>query len=216
MKAIALFLILAFSSVMLSGQSYAWAMDSLTKRYLAKLPVSKQIQFDSILSQRLAIDLSTRIDTLDFDYAFIEENFCFADSIGAVEERYFRSLDSIPTYVFFDGLFYDPKKVYNGHFIWYSKNVTHLNTFRPLFKKYTGLKSIQELPYARRQIWEHGCVVIENGELDFKQERSEQLKSTFQIQTMIDKQKQKVIVSIQLAPKKPRFKTISYNAVWDW
>lgn len=58
----------------------------------------------------------------------------------AVEERYFVNKDTMPAYVYLDGLFSDPKEIYAGKVIWYSKNVTHLYTFEPLFKKYTRLK----------------------------------------------------------------------------
>ncbi len=207
---------MVLGSAMLSGQSYAWEMDSLPKAFLKKLPKSKQINFDPILSQRLAVDLLSRIDTLQFDYAFIEENFCYADTSGLVEERYFRNGDSIPCYVYFNGQFSDPKVVYDGTCSWYPKDVRHSFTFSPTYKKYSRLKPRQGLPYAREQIWEHGCVIFENDALDFLKDRTEQLKTTYQIQTLINKRKQKIMVSIQLAPSKPKFKTVEYNPVWAW
>jgi hypothetical protein len=209
-------LVLVLSSAMLSGQTYAWKMDSLTKAYLKKLPKSKQINFDPILSQRLVVDLLSRIDTHQFDYAFIEENFCYADTSGVVEERYFKNGDSIPCYVYFNGQFSDPKVVYDGTYSWYSKDVRHSFTFSPMYKKYSRLKPRQGLPYDREQIWEHGCVTFENDDLDFIKDRTEQLKTTYQIQTLIDKRKQKIMVSIQLAPPKPKFKMVEYNPAWAW
>jgi hypothetical protein len=33
---------------------------------------------------------------------------------------------------------------------------------------------------------------------------------------MIDKKNNKITVSIQLAPLKPKFEIYDYNGVWDW
>lgn len=75
---------------------------------------------------------------------------------------------------------------------------------------------IQELPYNSTQIWPHGCVVQKNAEKKFVKERTKQLKATYQIQTMVDRLNSKIIVSIQVAPKRPKFKTNGYSIAWGW
>ncbi|MBL7808518.1 MAG: hypothetical protein JNN28_11910 [Saprospiraceae bacterium] len=209
-------LLLLLLPCMLYGQKYALAIDSLTKAHISRLPKSKQIKFDSLLAQRLAFNLLHRIDSLPFDYAFIEEEFCYMENFGSITERYFSGGDTIPRHVFEDGAFLDPKEVYNDFFIWYSKYVSSHYTLQPLLKSYSKLKATQVLAYDKIQIWEHGCVIVANSEAAFKQIREEELKATYRIMTLIDRQLNKVILSVQVAPKKPRFQIFSYNPVWDW
>ena len=158
----------------------------------------------------------TRIDTLNYDYGFIEETFCFWNTASNITERYFMKGDSIPKSVYINGMYTDSHTIYDNFFIWYSKNVTHFTTLFPLIDKYSRLKPTQELPYDKRQIWTHGCVVRKNGMKQFEERRTDQLKATYQIQTMVDRVHDKIVVSIQSAPKRPKFKTYSYNWVWDW
>jgi hypothetical protein len=216
MKTIVTILILTFSSYFSFGQKYSLTIDSLTKIYIDKLSKEKQIKFDSIVKQRLSVDIFKRIDSTTFDYAFIEESFCYSDTSGQVTERYFLGKDTIPKSVYNDGIFSDPKKIYDGLLIWYSKNVTYNYTLYPLIDKYSKFKPTQELAYDKLQIWSHGCVVYENSMTNFEKRRTEELKATYQIMTMIDKTNNKIIVSVQFAPTRPKFKTYSYNGVWDW
>jgi hypothetical protein len=125
------------------GQNYSLTIDSLTRNYIEKLPKDKRKKFDAVLNQRHLINLSKRIDTTVFDYAFIEEKYCYYDSIINMTERSFLSNDSIPKYVFINGTFSDPKKIYDGFLIWYSKNVTFYFTLKPLIDKYSKLKTTQ-------------------------------------------------------------------------
>jgi hypothetical protein len=216
MKTVITIIFLTFSSYISYGQKYSLTIDSLTKTNIGKLPKDKQIKFDSIVNHRLSVDFFKRIDTTAFDYAFIEESFCYSDTSSNVTERYFLGKDTIPKAVYIDGTFSDPKKIYDGFLIWYSKNVTYNYTLYPLIENYSKFKSIQELAYNKRQIWSHGCVVYENSKTNFEKRRTEELKATFQIMTMIDKTNNKIIVSVQFAPTRPKFKTYSYNGVWDW
>jgi hypothetical protein len=216
MKTVVTILFLTFSSYFSFGQKYSLTIDSLTKINIGKLPKDKQIKFDNIINQRLSQDFFKRIDTTTFDYAFIEESFCYSDTSGSMAERYFIGKDTIPKYVYLDGKFSDPKKIYDGFLIWYSQNVNYNYTLYPLIDKYSKFKPTQELAYDKRQIWSHGCVVYENSKTNFEKRRTEELKKTFQIMTMIDKINNKIIVSVQFAATRPKFKTYSYNGVWDW
>jgi hypothetical protein len=216
MKTVVTILFLTFSSYFSFGQVFSLTIDSLTKTYINKLPKDKQPKFDSIVKQRLSVDLFNRIDTTTFDYAFIEESFCYSDTSGRVTERYFISNDTIPKYVYINGNFSDPKKIYDGFLIWYSKNVTYNYTLHPLLDNFSKLKPTQELSYEKKQIWSHGCVVYENSKTNFEKRRTDELKSTYQIMTMIDKVNNTIMVSVQFSPTRPKFKTYSYNGIWDW
>jgi hypothetical protein len=216
MKTVVTILFLTFSSHFSFGQNYSLTIDTLTKTNIGKLPKDKQIRFDSILKQRLSVDLFKRADTTTFDYAFIEESFCYSDTSGIVTERYFLGKDTIPKSVYIDGIFSDPKKIYDGFLIWYSKNVTYNYTLYPLIDNYSKFKPTQELAYNKRQIWSHGCVVYENSKTNFEKRRTKELKSTYKIMSMIDKANKRIVVSVQFAPTRPKFETYSYNGVWDW
>ncbi|RMF94282.1 MAG: hypothetical protein D6734_08170 [Candidatus Schekmanbacteria bacterium] len=216
MKQTITILILTICSLTINGQSFSLTIDSLTLKHIKLLPADQQHYFDSILENRKNAEWLTRIDTSNFDYAFIEETFCYSDTTSKITERYFIKSDSIPKSIYVNGLYKEPKTIYDGFLIWYSKNVTYFTTLLPLIDNYSKLKATQELPYDKRQIWSHGCVVQENGEKKFEERRTEQLKTTYQIQTMVDRLNNKIVVSIQFAPKRPKFETYNYNGVWDW
>ena len=209
-------LILTIYSLTIYGQNYSMAIDSLTISHIRLLPANQQSYFDSILENRKSNDWLTRIDTTNFDYAFIEETFCYLDTTSIITERYFMEADTIPKAIYWNDKFKDPSKIYDGFPIWYSKNVTYYTTLFPLIDSYSKNKSRQQLPYNKRQIWSHGCVVQDDGKKKFKLKRTKQLKMTYQIQTMVDRVNNNIVVSIQFAPRKPKFETYSYNGVWDW
>lgn len=214
-QALIIFIIIS-GSMLAEGQTVGRNIDSLSLENIKHLPRSKQDHFDKILKNRLNYDWLIQLDTAKFDYAFIQETYCQLDSSITVTERYFIKTDSIPKSVFLNGKFMDPKGIYDGFLIWYTQNVTYYTTLYPLIKSYNSLKSIQELPYNKKQIWSHGCVVFENDKKKFTERRTKQLKTTYQIQTMVDRVNNKIVVSVQYAPKRPKFETYSYNAVWDW
>lgn len=216
MKQLISILVLISCSLTSNGQTYSRTIDSLTNRYVKQLSRGQQLYIDSILVYRQSTAWLKRLDTTRFDYAFVEERFCYAGASSMITELYFSQSDTIPKSVFMEGEPKDPKKIYDGFLIWYSKNVTHESTLFPLIEHYSKLKAIQELPYDKRQIWSHGCVVQADSEAKFKAKRTEELKTTFQIQTMVDRVNNKIVVSVQVAPKRPRFEVRGYNAVWDW
>jgi hypothetical protein len=216
LKLITTLFILTFWSYSGFGQSYAHTIDSLTIRYIQQLPENQQRYFDSVPAHRNQTEWLKRIDTLQFDLAFVEETFCFTDTISRITERYFDATDSIPKLVIANGEFLDPLTIYDGFLIWYSQNVTYLTTRIPLTESYSRLMPVQELPYNKLQVWSHGCVAQENGKKLFEVERSKELQTTFQIQTYIDRIHKTILVSVQYAPLQPEFEIYSYNPVWDW
>ncbi|MFM2394706.1 MAG: hypothetical protein RLZZ546_2688 [Bacteroidota bacterium] len=143
-------------SFIANGQTYSLAIDTLTNMYIKLLPPNQREYFDSILQNRKQTSWLKRIDSANFDFAFIEETFTYSDIISTITERYFNKSDSIPCSIFLNGHYKDPKSIYDGFLIWYSKNVTYFRTLFPFIDNYSRLKPIQELPYDERQIWSHG------------------------------------------------------------
>jgi len=203
-------------SALVYGQTVSITVDELTSHHLRTLSEKQRSHFDSILQSRVKTKLLERIDELKYDYAFIQETFCEYNQLTGTSERYFNEGDSIPNQIYFDGEQADPKKVYDNFYGWYTKNVTCQFTFKPLFERYSKFQPTQELAYDKRQVWQHGCVRWKNDEEDFEKRRTAELKETWQINTMVDKKSNKILVSVQYAPVKPKFETYSYNAVWDW
>ncbi|NTW32450.1 MAG: hypothetical protein HGB12_07475 [Bacteroidetes bacterium] len=191
-------------------------IDSATVVTISQLDSNATKKFLDIYSQGYKTNLYSRLDTISYDYAFIQATICDLDSSFKIIERYFISDDSIPKYLFRNGKQLDTKNEYEGFLIWYKNNVTYNYTLRPMLESYSKLKSIQPLPYEKIQIWSHGCVIYEGAEKKYTERRKKEIKHTYQIQTFVDKKKNRIIVSVQTPPKKPKFKTFSYNGVWDW
>ncbi len=216
MKDKIILLLFSMFSVLAYGQNRSFIIDEMTAHHLRQLSEEQRLHFDSILLSRAHTKWLKRMDRLKFDYAFIEETICEQDHSIRTEERYFNEGDSIPAFIYFDGEKGNPEKIYDGFFIWYSKNVTYYQTFKPLLEAYSKFQPVQELAYNKMQVWKHGCVTEVNGLQIFAERRTAELKTTYRINTMIDKKSNTILVSIQFAPTTPKFETFSYNGVWDW
>jgi hypothetical protein len=215
MKQIAVVFFCAMTCIAACGQNHSVSIDSLTSEHILLATKNQQRYFMDILENRMQIRWQARVDSLDYDYAFIEETFCSHDRTFTITERYFNKTDSIPKLVYINNISEDVGDIYDYMMNWYSENVTHYLTLEPLSENYCQLKAFQELPYDKRQVWEHGCVVIED-EDDYRKRRTKQLKTSYQIQTMVDRKKDEIIVSLQFPPKSPKFEVFSYNGAWDW
>lgn len=216
MKLTLLILFIIHFSTPVLGQSYALIVDSITKQRIDQCGEVYKRYFKKIKANRKFCNWQTRLDSLNFDYAFIEETVCLKNRSTVTTERYFVKGDTIPKYVFINDQYQDPQSIYNGGFVWYSKNVVSKQTLYPLLDQYAQLKPVQELPYDTTQIWEHGCVIYGDCESEFTKQRRAALKRTYQIQTLVDKVNNNIVLSAQYAPENPQFHTRSYNAVWDW
>lgn len=215
MKEIIIF-ILTICSFSINGQSNSETIKLLTNNQIKLLPKKDQKFFENILQKRIQVDWTKRIDSTKFDYVFIDETYCYADTTSIISEKYFVKSDTIPKSIFNNGQNIEPKTIYEGFGNWYSKNVIYFTTLFPLINKFSKLKPIQELQFDSKQIFSRGCIVSKNDKKNFEVKMENQLRTTYQIQTMVDKINNKIVVSIQVPPKKPRFKTIVYNNVWDW
>jgi hypothetical protein len=76
MKPIAFILCLMFFSAPVAGQSIASAVDSLTLSRIGQCSKSDKRYFNKIISTRKHNNWRDRIDSLKFDYAFVEETYC--------------------------------------------------------------------------------------------------------------------------------------------
>ena len=217
MKKIILLVLVINCNAMVS-QSYILKIDSITSNHLSQIEKEKRIPFDSIVKKRQSINWQSRLDTIAFDYAFIEEKFSFHDSLYSITERYFKKGDSIPKYVVKNGKYEENiNRIYSFGF-WHSKNVAYYNTLHPLIESYTNLKPIQVVSYNKRQIAYISCCIepLKGNKIRFKRKRKERLKSTHKIQTMINNLDHKIIVSIQTPPKRVRFRVHNYSGARDW
>lgn len=217
-KTIAILIFLTFSSYNSFGQKYSVTIDSLTKAYINELPRLKKRKFKKILKQRRSMDLFKRIDTTTFDYAFIEERFCYYydNLFGDVKERYFIGHDSIPKYFYTKGTLSNLNQIYYKANTWYLKNISYHETFLPLFNTYSRSKPTQELSYNKIQLMYTFCFPPKNAKEYFERRRTKELKKTYQIRTMIDRVNHRMIVSIQLPPKRPQFEIRRYNRSFDF
>ena len=215
MKSI-IFILSFFLPATVAGQSCSLAVDSITEKRIEQLGSKNKNCFNRVVLNRISVNWRNRLDSLKFDYAFIDETIFLENDSVTVVERYFVKDDSIPKYVFINNEYLEPRKIYDNGFRWYSQNVISRLTLYPLLETYTKLQEMQELPYDRTQIWTHGCVVFNDSERKFKKQRKIELKQTYRIQTLINRINNNLLVSFQFAPKKPKFRTHSYNPVWDW
>lgn len=217
MKAILILLFFGFS-IQAFPQSCTVAIDSLTSAQIVQLPLKKRLMFDSIIVQRQRLNLLHRLDSLKFDYAFIEETFNHFDAFGYLTEWYFDKNDTVPKFIFEDGKFADSEFYYKRDLLWYSRFGNFRYSLFSLLEKYRKFKPVQSRLYDKKQVWVvGGCIVEYKNRKEFKKLRATEIKSSYQIQTMVDRVAGKVLVSVQTAPQNPRFKTKTKNAgIWNW
>jgi len=186
------------------------AVDSSTVVTFSEFDTTTSRIFSNIYSLSYKTNLYSRIDSLTYDYAFIQASICRQDSSFTLDERYFVSGDTIPKYFFLNGQEYNTKEMYSGKSIWYMYTLTNDFTLKPMIKRYNRLKNVQTLAFDKIQILGIACVNNET-ESEFKLKRTNKLKQTYQIQTLIYKKNNKVKVSLQTPPRKPKFKTKKFN-----
>lgn len=160
--------------------------------------------------------LYRRLDSLQYDYAFIDSRTVIGDTTKTVVERYFKATDSLPKYFYINGKAADIAKFYDYSLVWYSANVVHNYTLEPMVKRYSALKLNQEIPYDTLQVMVVGCVVDKEKEEAFAPTKIRELGFTYQLQTFINRKDKKLLVSLQKPVQRPQFKVLFYNPVCDW
>ena len=194
------------------GQSLYNKLDSTTHAQLKKLTLKEQLQFDTLLQNRDKSGIKKRIDTVEFDYLFIQETYCFFDSKSEITELYFSKGDTIPKLIVVN-----ERKVEFNSLVFpenenYRKKLNLKYTFSPLLHSYSNTNPIQVLPYSRKQAYFTGCVPLKNNRRIFKKRRIQELKKTYQIQTLHTKDK--IQISFQIPPRNPSIKPFNGGFIW--
>lgn len=160
-----------------------------------------------------------RADTMSFDYVFIEESYCSRDASNIVIERYFLSSDTIPKVVYENGKCVNIEMLYRK---WYARNgrdhtsPAYYSLF-PMIAGFSKNKTVQKLVYCKNQILLTGCVKRSNEKRYFRVRKTRQLKSTWQVQIMIDKGEKVILVSVQVKAVCPSFKiSLEDSGVWSF
>jgi hypothetical protein len=193
-----LFLFFLLCSFGASAQNYSVRIDSLTRQNTARFARGQQFWVDSILATRQSSEWLKRIDTMECDYAFIDELY---DGEAWTEERYFLKEDTLPKSMFVDGEHAEIELFYSG-----LTESSRIKTLNPMLRDYAKMLPNQELDYEKTQYWVTGCLVYFDDEEQFRQRRKERLSSTYAIRTMVDKVNNRIVVSVQTAPQNPEFR----------
>lgn len=200
------------------GQRNSAKVDSLTSIiFNDKVDRDKdKYAFKSIIDHRQESNLGTHLDTTKGDFICIVEFFFYQDSSVTSKEEYFHAGDSIPRTIYLSDTICDVKKLYTSIFGREKERIQDEELFNPKIKKIKSYTVYQELDYNKTQTRTHGCVDNDRNGNAFKEIRTEQLKGTYVIYTLIDNQTNNILISFQYAPNKPKFKIDTYNPVWDF
>jgi len=215
MKRISILLLLIQAGFLLNAQDRSAAIQTQTKTWLAKLTAEDKFRYTPILKNRDQYHYYHRIDSLKFDYVFIEESFCMMDSSSFLTERYFTGQDSLPAFVFVNGQYSAPTEFYLSSLLGPPNEMRHYYTFQPMLDRFSALLPDQTMQYNQ-------VIYIGSRYADPKstealcQQYTQRYKSTSQIQTMIDMKLQKIIVSVQLPAENPQFEVKVYDDLWGW
>lgn len=215
MKRISILLLLILAGFLLNAQDRSAAIQTQTKTSLAKLTAEVKFCYTPILKNRDQYHFYHRIDSLKFDYVFIEESFCMKDSSSFLTERYFTGHDSMPAFVFENGRSSEPTGFYQYSPLGLPYEMRHYYTFQPMLERFSALLPDQTIQYNQ-------VIYIARRYADPKstealcQHYTQRYKSTYQIQTLINMKLQKVVVSVQLPAENPQFEIKTYDDYWGW
>ncbi|PCJ63604.1 MAG: hypothetical protein COA58_15820 [Bacteroidetes bacterium] len=202
----------------LYGQMTSAKLDSLTHDIFNQRVKtdSNKYAFKYIIDKRKKSKLLSHIDTTKGDYIFIKESFFYKDQSTVTKEEYFHDGDSIPTVIYDRNLSCEVDDYYYSMFGLESQRILDEELFTPKIKKFKSYLTFQELDYNRIQIRSHGCVDFDAQGKNFEKKKTEELKGTYVIYTLIDRKNDKIWISFQYPPKNPEFSIVRYNPVWDW
>jgi hypothetical protein len=201
----------------LSGQVYALEMDSISQKYIGSLSLRQKRKFKKLIAQRTGNNVFKRIDSMAFDYVFIDEIYCFSEDTGKIIERYFYAADSFPFRMYINN-----SREFVGSFYnlsasdFYYRNYILPYMLQPLISTYSIFQPIQAFQYSKQQIMLTGCVTLPGAKRKFRLKTRNRLESTYRIATMIDKINHKIIISVQFAPKNAQFEIVTYALIWDF
>ncbi len=236
MKYSILILVLFSISVSIYGQQVSTKVDSLTKSHIKLLAMDKRNRFNEILKQRSIVNLFQRIDTTNFDYLFIQENYCKGDTAAIIAERYFLEEDRkkyvdikdgkivpggvLPGVYFFNGKVQEVKFSYYSSSIastYFSNIFEYYFTLDTLLYNFENLKPVQKLTFDSTLASFDISDTSSTYRLKQEQIAIKRLKSTYQILTKIDRINKSVTVSVQLPADNPQVKIRFIKSEhYDW
>jgi len=169
-------------------------IDSTIAVTLSSIDTTYRPTLDSLYGYLISKKLYDRVDTLKYSRIFIEAS-CI-DTFFNLIEWYF---DSGSKYA--KRIYSDSKWIENTDVHIYETTLSELNS------EFRNLKTVQTLPYKKKQIWYVGS----KGRKQFKIENCEQkrkglLMRTYQIQIQIISESNSVIVSLKTPPVNPKIK----------
>ncbi len=207
MKKILFFLILIIISTEYYSQVLSVKLDSLTRLYIKNLSKNEGEKFKLIIENKINKQMNNRVDSLKYDVAYIEQNYCFLDSTFYSTERFYNLNDTVPNKLFLNGNLIKESSIYIFPQNYKEQEFYKINCEA----NYRNLKPNQRLNYDKIQLM--NCIHCSDELTEkFTSKKKEELKNTIQIQTMIDKTNKKVIVSVQNFPRNPRFEIQLWNA----
>lgn len=216
------------------AQSESQVVDSLTKIYVTKLKQEDRKQFDRLFDQRNEKKLFERLDTIEYDVVLVEEVHCIKDSSAKITERYFSY--SNPVYNSKmergDSAFLPFKMFYMGDTTsvlsaYYSSTIAGMYPYNlidyyysldMILDNFSMIKPAQEITYDADQAWRgnESESLFKLNKKEFEKKEIEKLKATYQIITLIDKKKDKILVSVQLPSKNPKLDLRYLYVSHDW
>jgi hypothetical protein len=205
-----LFLILSFGCLITTAQNLSSQYDSLTSSHIQELQGKQKKNFKSIVSNRRDISLQKRMDSLSYDYLFIQEVYNRESKSIIVIEGYFKKGQQSPDFVFINN---ERNEYYTPHDYNWCKDQLHGKikeyeySLRPLLKLHKSFQSIQELAYRKNQLLEIPHVWSPEWTEEFNEGRKKSLEASYQIMTMIEKG-EAIQVSVRYSPRKAVFQTV--------
>ena len=216
-----------FCTTLSFAQTQSFVADSMANLYSKQLPAaSNPNSYKSIISARIQTGLHKRIDTLRYNYVYLEETYHPSDSTRSATEYYFNVIPEgiyrnnfddktiLPDLVFIDGKQIDQRYAYYSSAISgvvFEGKYEYYYTLDTILLRCKGLLPVQEITYdptPKLTGFANINAKQDNDSAFIKKSAAEKkhldwLKSTYQIVTLIDKTKGKTIVSVQTPAKNP-------------
>ncbi|MCE3229013.1 MAG: hypothetical protein K0S32_3564 [Bacteroidetes bacterium] len=204
-------LILLFPFFYSEGQDFR--IDSITKALRSSDKKHDLSGIKYILKHRTSERIQKRLDSIPYDYAFIKEVYC---SVSGYEtktiESYFRNNEATAFLTYIDG-----EKTYGSEYFSMcfedigKESMKYYDcTLENMKDVFSDLKPVQQISYAKTQIYMHACLV---NTAQYKQRRTTELKHTWQIKTSVKKGGD-LKMSVQYPDPDPEFKIRSCGGKW--
>lgn len=219
-KSTLLFAVIMLLSVYAAAQSNAKDFETKCRKIITSLPKEQQPYFDSITAIRehnLHGGILARIDTLKYDYLFIQEQFYETDNWHQTSEYYFNSGDTLPSAVFTNGIYRNPRDLFGENIFGPPQDETNrFHLFANMYSTFSQNKAFQELSYNPNMYIARRFAETDENVEKILTESEDRLKKTYQIMTMFDKKGNIIHVSVQEPASNPTLKAVFYDDIWGW